>query len=521
MMEAMAAGLPAIVPPVGDLPDLVSDGKTGLLIDPQDAHHSAERIAALLDHSDYLDQLAQNARSKATAHASVSNVAARWSRFLSAMPVDSSAPIPGTARTALGIFAVALVVRLLFCFSAVPLLQLKTGPSQADFFTSTDGYMNIAKTLVDHGKYAFAAEAPPTSYRAPMFPFAIASGYALLRDVGVSVLVVNCLASALTCVLVYFIAVRLVGSRAGLALMIPAIFLPLSIYYCASSFSDTFFALAIALYLLTLLRLMQSPNRRSGLLHGIAIAFAALTKAVALPLPLVVGTYALLRRPSAIRPLVISLMIGFAGIGIWTARNYASTGRFVLVTGGSGYNALIGNFMIDEWTDCDTALAHGRRLAQARVQEEQGSVINTRDLRPTGFLDVPPDIDQLYGRSAMQMMLDSPQLLMRKLAINSVRFWYFSSSKAKSLANGLVNGLILLFALAALPELLRTRRPETEVIGLVAITFVVLYSLIIVHSSRFCLPMVMVLTPMASVGFARLLRLILSERPVNSLLQRA
>lgn len=549
LMEAMASGLPAIVPAIGELGDLVREGETGVIIDPEDSSASAEKIASLLNDDALRMQVARQARLTALAHASIPEVARKWCESFDTLDRNARAADAKLSRTRFGAFeakpapapastlrrlavivTIALTVRLLFCFVAVPSLNLRTGPTQPDFYSSTDGYVQIAATLIDHGKYAFSADAPPTTYRAPMFPLALAAAYSIVRDIGTSVLLVNCLVSALTCAFVFLIARRFVGERAGFVLTAPAIFFPLSIYYCASSFSDTFFAFAVSLYALTLLRLLQTPTAASGFLHGMAYAFAALTKAVILPLPFVIGAYLLVRtkigsefgqrgrhleaslptqqnrapRAGLIKHLSTAIFVGAAFISIWTARNHAVTDRLILITGGSGYNALIGNYMIEEWSDCDTSLAYGRAHAFEHVRKMYQAEIHKHELRPTNYLDVPADIDRLYGRAAFQMMLDSPLLAIRKLASNAVRFWYFSSGASKSLANGIVNGVLLVLCAIAAPSLLRNRRLEMEIIGLLIVTFVVLYSMIIVHSSRFCLPMVMLIAPVASIGAARL-----------------
>lgn len=408
-------------------------------------------------------------------------------------------------RTAILVFLAALSIRVLFCFVAVPLLNLKTGPAQPDFYDSTDGYINIAQTLAEHGRYAFSADAPLTTYRAPMFPFAIAAVYAVVKNIGTAVLLVNCVTSALTCLIVFDLARRVIPRPITVRFMSAAILFPLSIYYCASSFSDTFVAFTVSLYVLSLIRLVQSPSLRTAASCGIAFAVAALTKAVVVPIPALICGLMLIRHRSALRPAFVSAMIGFGLVGLWTVRNYAATDRFVLITGGSGYNALVGNYMIDEWTDCDTSLAYGRAKAREFIESSTGRRVDTAELRPAGFLDIPPEIDRAYGDAAFKMMTKSPLLTMRKLAINSLRFWYFSSGPTKSIANAVVNGSTLLLAILALPLLLRQRRVEAEMIGLFVVSSVVLYSLIIVHSSRFCLPMVMVLTPLAAHGLVQLL----------------
>ncbi|MFQ5428668.1 MAG: ArnT family glycosyltransferase [Phycisphaerae bacterium] len=404
----------------------------------------------------------------------------------------------------LAVGATALAVRLLFCFVAVPGLGLATGPSRPDFYSSTDGYWAIGVNLVEHRTFAFTPAARATTYRAPVYPAALAAGYWLVHDAGAAVLLVNCVASALTCMAVYGIAVLLIGSRATYATMLPVTFFPLSIYYCASSFSDTVVALTIALYVYALLLLVRAPTIGRGVMSGVAFAVAALTKAVVLPLPLLVCGFALFRRRAALRPSAVSMLVGITLVGLWTIRNYAVSGRFVPVTGGTGYNMLVGNFMIDAGSDCDSSLAYGRAEARRLVRRSAGSPITTEIIRPHGFLDVPPEIDQLYGRSALRMFVADPGLAVRKLAINAVRFWYFSSSPAKSLANGLVNFAVLLLAALAFPRIARIRRTEVELLLLVLTAIVGAYAIIIVHSSRFCLPVVLPLLPIAAIGAAEL-----------------
>jgi glycosyltransferase involved in cell wall biosynthesis len=48
LLEAMAAGLPAVVTDTGGVKDVVSEGKTGFLVEPRDMESMAERIVMLL-----------------------------------------------------------------------------------------------------------------------------------------------------------------------------------------------------------------------------------------------------------------------------------------------------------------------------------------------------------------------------------------------------------------------------------------------------------------------------------------
>jgi len=62
LLEAMALGLPVVASAVGGNPELVIDGRTGLLAPPRDAHAWAERLSRLLGDPALADRLGQAGR---------------------------------------------------------------------------------------------------------------------------------------------------------------------------------------------------------------------------------------------------------------------------------------------------------------------------------------------------------------------------------------------------------------------------------------------------------------------------
>lgn|GEM_PF-2039203 len=401
-------------------------------------------------------------------------------------------------------FFAALAARLLFCFVAIPALGLNLGPARSDFHSSTDGYTTLAVNLIDHGVYAFAPDAAPTSYRGPAFPAALAIFYAAIGNIDIAVLLVNCLSSAATCVFVLLIARQLFGTRVNGWWASPVVFFPLSIYYCANAFSDTFLALTVVAYIWSTIRLLRRPTHGNALIVSICFTLAALTKAVVLPIPLLLVAFTLLTKRPALKPAIVATVLGIALTGIWTARNYIVTNEFTPVTGGTGFNMLLGTYMIEESHDCDRSMKHGRKRALDYFASTGEPILLDR-LETNGHLDVPKDIDQRYGAVAVDIFKADPMLLVKKLGVGAVRFWYFSSSPTKSLANAVVNGGVLFLALVGLFVVPTDRCLAAVWLALFTLAFVFLYALIIIHSSRFSLPIVMALLPLATAPVVALI----------------
>lgn len=77
LYEYMAAGLPVVASHVGHLPEVITDGRTGLLTPPGDAGTLADALAALASNPKWRDALGQTARSEVLARHTWERVASR------------------------------------------------------------------------------------------------------------------------------------------------------------------------------------------------------------------------------------------------------------------------------------------------------------------------------------------------------------------------------------------------------------------------------------------------------------
>ena len=68
MLEYLAAGLPTVASRVGGNAEILQDGKTGLLVPPQDFSALAEAVLRLLRNPDFADGLGKNGREYVASH---------------------------------------------------------------------------------------------------------------------------------------------------------------------------------------------------------------------------------------------------------------------------------------------------------------------------------------------------------------------------------------------------------------------------------------------------------------------
>jgi 4-amino-4-deoxy-L-arabinose transferase-like glycosyltransferase len=402
----------------------------------------------------------------------------------------------------LAVFSAALAVRLLFCFVIVPAFGLPLGPRTAEFFTSADGYIGLGVTLAEHGRLAFHPGAPPTIFRGPAYPAAIALAYLATRHAGVAVLLVNALASAAACAILYVLARRLLSEHAGVWMATALVAFPLSAYYTVHSFADTFLTLGIALYLLATLALLQAPSLRAGVTAGVAFAIAALTKTVVLPFAPLFVLYVAWRRRAALGAAALAALVGLGAMGAWGARGYLVSGHFSLPTVGVGFNALLGNFAVD-LPGSPEAFSEAKVRTFERVRRDHGVAVTTADIRPADYYDIPPALDRLFGASAMRMFREDPGLLVRKMAIGAWRFWFLSSTPWRSAANLIVNYAVIVLAALTLWRLRGHHPVETDWLAIFVVVYVAIYAAIFVGSSRYCLPVALPLAPFAAGAVLR------------------
>src|SRR5207247_8999368 len=81
LLESMAAGVPVVATTVGGNPEVVQDGRTGLLVPPRDPHALANAIGRLLQDPDLASRCGRAGRQRVAEHFSIDQMVSKTERL--------------------------------------------------------------------------------------------------------------------------------------------------------------------------------------------------------------------------------------------------------------------------------------------------------------------------------------------------------------------------------------------------------------------------------------------------------
>lgn len=262
------------------------------------------------------------------------------------------------------------------------------------------GYDRMAWNLAVHGTYSADASAPyhPTYVRAPLLPLLLSLFYRAFGHRLFPYQIFQILVATLACLALALAVARLAAPRVGRWVLWALVLCPYTAVYdghiLSESLATSFLSFAAAAPVL-LQRAWPRPHGR-WLVAGLCLGAAALSRDIYLALIPFVALLLLgagLGKGKSRRSAAFALILcgSAAAILPWTGRNYADSGRVVLVSKGLfWYNLWIGTWEKNGDWELPTLLKHlpeesyrneAERAAVARAVAEDRDDVKEKELR--------------------------------------------------------------------------------------------------------------------------------------------
>lgn len=192
----------------------------------------------------------------------------------------------------------------------------------------------------------------PTAWMPPVFPYLLAGVFKVFgiytKTSALVMLSINCLASALICIPVYFMARKSFGDHIGLSSGWAWAIFPYGVYFPSEMVWPTTLAtLMLATLFMLALYLAESDRLSAWVCYGLLWGLAALTESAVisvLPFVSLWACYRLYRvRKRWFLCATFSALAFFLAVGPWFIRNYMVFHQFVPFRDGLGLELRIGN----------------------------------------------------------------------------------------------------------------------------------------------------------------------------------
>jgi 4-amino-4-deoxy-L-arabinose transferase-like glycosyltransferase len=284
----------------------------------------------------------------------------------------------------------------------------------------------------------------PTAWEPPLYPFLIAGVFKLFgiytHASALVLLCINSLFSALTCVPIFLIAKRCFDKKVAIWTAWIWAVLPSVMFWCTRWVWETSLAaLLLALIFWLALDLEETDGLKPWLEFGLLWGIAALTNTSLLAFLPASGLWAWYRRWKRGKPslagVVLASLLFIGCIAPWTARNYRTFGRLMLLRSNFGAELRIGNgFGADgTWREY---LHPTQNVYQMRLYRQVGEIAYVDQRKREALAFIREDYTRFAGLCVKRFVYywdgaprasEPPALLLMKnsvfLASSVLAFW--------------------------------------------------------------------------------------------------
>ena len=246
--------------------------------------------------------------------------------------------VKNSPRLLLIMAVIGLLVRIVFVWHT----QHIGSPASMDSRT----YHTLAIHLLE-GKGFSSDGVNPSIYEAPLYPFFVASIYAVFGVHPLIVELVQCLLGVLIAYLTYLIARILFSIEVALLSFIVVLFLPELLIMTTYLYTELLFICFLLASTFYILKSLDTPKWQLLVIAGLLMGLAALTRGIALMVPVLFFIAALCKMNffKAIRATVIFGLAMTAVLVPWTIRNYSLYHRLIPIAVTYGDSLWIGTYL--------------------------------------------------------------------------------------------------------------------------------------------------------------------------------
>lgn len=328
---------------------------------------------------------------------------------------------PKSYKTALlGIFLVALTLRLIFVF------YYET--RQESYWGSADLQYDQIATHIATGKGYYAGDyfeglgqfyfgkEKLYSIRSPLYPYLLAALYILFGRSVLGIGIFQALMSSLIIFSYFYIGRRVFGNKIGLVAALAVALYPYSIFHDIRVFDTVLFEFFLGLLIVSILRLVEKPTWKNGVVSGVLMGLAANSRLFFFTFSTFFFLFLLLQFRGEFKKSVKLFLIVFLSqilvLAPWIVRNYSIHHTFLLSIDG-GWNFFLGN----------------NRLTMEQMQNRREMDETVKELRkelPKNLMRLKEaEIDQLFYKKGLEFIKNHPAEFFKLLWIKTLGLWGF------------------------------------------------------------------------------------------------
>lgn len=372
-------------------------------------------------------------------------------------------------------------------------------------------YQDIPKNIASGNGFVMYPGGPTVLWRPPLYIYFSAAFYYVFGDaVYIPVVLVQIILCGLTCGITYLIGEhffsRKVGFISGLLLAI----YPLFAYNNLRLMTEIVFSFLLAVTVWLTIKLSLDLNTKNSVLVGLFCGLLMLTKASTQLLPFVIFVYLFLkfRKRKKVLEIVskgaIILVFAFATVLPWTLRNFAVTGKFLLIDTSGGYTIWIGNQYETKGFD-DDGLSDGDR---EKVFKKLAKLLNLQDPSNSEIFESAwgsVENNNLLMREALKDMIRNPMATLELSARKISRFWFnFIGEKNEAYSVLIIFFQSLLLLIACVGIIFVYKNKINVAIILIFILYFHLIHMLSTANVRYSVPLVPYMLLFGSYGIAHL-----------------